>query len=123
MSLLPKIFPRSAEELREALQLALIRKEAVIGGKLFGPIPEGRIREFFCLNEDTWIWRETWKAGDGQAKTMTTRYEVQLQGIRKWQDGQVYERIPLEEIRNLYYAAELYCQRVKAEYQRMRQTA
>ena len=36
----------------------LITLESEIGAELFGPVEKGRHREFFCLDEKTWIWHE-----------------------------------------------------------------
>jgi hypothetical protein len=51
---------KQADEYRK-----LIRREAKIGGTIFGPVPAGHRREFFCLDEHSWVWHEEWidKAG------------------------------------------------------------
>jgi len=102
---------RRAEQYRE-----LIRAEAKIGGKLFGPIPQGHRREFFCLDEHTWIWYEEWVDSNNQRQSKTTRYDVRPNGVIKIQDGQPSQYVELEEARNLYHAVGLYNQRVDAEY-------
>lgn len=102
---------RRAEQYRE-----LIRAEAKIGGKLFGPIPQGHRREFFCLDEHTWIWYEEWVDNNNQRQSKTTRYDVRPNGVIKVQDGQPSQYVELEEARNLYQAVGLYNQRVDAEY-------
>lgn len=102
---------RRAEQYRE-----LIRAEAKIGGKLFGPIPHGHRREFFCLDEHTWIWYEEWVDNNNQRQSKTTRYDVRPNGVIKIQDGQPSQYVELEEARNLYQAVGLYNQRVDAEY-------
>lgn len=86
----------------------LIELEAEIGGKLFGPIPAGHKREFFCLDENTWIWHEEWKDHKGQRQISSTRYEVHENGVLKAQDGKVYKFIEGEELENLTLAARLY---------------
>jgi hypothetical protein len=86
----------------------LIELEAEIGGKLFGPIPAGHKREFFCLDENTWIWHEEWKDNKGQRQISSTRYEVHENGVLKAQDGKVYKFIEGEELENLTLAARLY---------------
>jgi hypothetical protein len=95
----------------------LIRREAKIGGELFGSVQPGGRREFFCLDKNTWIWHEEWT--DKQSKqhhTVTTRYDVRPNGIIKAQDGQSNQRhIDKVEARNLYHAVDLYNQRVNAE--------
>lgn len=124
-SLLPKIFPRDNGGHYTDLEQSLIRDEAKIGGALFGPVPKGRKREFFCLDRYAWIWREEWVDKQGHRKILTTKYDMQSDpdGVLKMQDGQARQRLSREEARNLYRAIELYCQRVGAEYRRMLQTA
>lgn len=102
------------EERRAELYRNLIRHEAQIGGKLFGPVPEGGKREFFCLDERTWIWHEEWQE-NGQLKSKTTRYDVRPNGILKAQDGSSYRYVDKEEARHLRDAASLYKQRVNSE--------
>lgn len=94
----------------------LIRQEAKIGGKLFGPIPVGHRREFFCLDEHTWVWYEEWKDASGKPQSITTRYNVRPNGVIKSQDGRPSQYVELEEARSLYQAVRLYNQRVDAEY-------
>ncbi|MEO8784968.1 MAG: hypothetical protein ABI221_01390 [Candidatus Saccharimonadales bacterium] len=91
-----------------------IRHEAKIGGKLFGPVPKGHRRDFFCLDQKTWVWHEEW-IQDGQRQVRTTRYDVRPDGILKAQDGQNYQRIGAEEAKNLKAAALAYRRHVKDE--------
>lgn len=122
---LPKIFPQSddRQQLDDSVERELIRREAEIGGQLFGPVPQGHHRQFFCLDEHTWVWYEEWKDRDGQQKSVTTRYEVRPNGVLKAQDGQGYQRVSRDEARNLYRATEMYRHRIGTEYQRLLQTA
>jgi len=108
------ILGTSQEERQAELYRNLIRHEAKIGGTLFGPVPAGGRREFFCLDERTWVWHEEWTE-NGQQKSKTTRYDVRPNGILKAQDGNRYEYINAEEAKHLRDAARLYRQRVKAE--------
>jgi len=91
----------------------LIRREAAIGGKLFGPIPAGGRREFFCLDENTWVWHEEWTDSAGKQHAITTRYDVRPQGIFKAQDGQPYRPLTSVEAQNLKQAAILYNEKVR----------
>lgn len=90
----------------QQVQLSLIRREAVLGGELFGPIPSGHRREFFCLDEHTWVWHEEWLE-NGQTRSKTTRYEVQPDRVLKIQNGQYYT-LDKDEAKNLYRATQLY---------------
>lgn len=92
----------------------LIRHEAKIGGQLFGPIPKGHRREFFCLNKNTWIWHEEWTEA-GQRRIKTTRYDIRPDAILKSQDGRHYRKVELDEAQNFQKAAHLYTRRIKDE--------
>ena len=92
-----------AEAYRQA-----IREEAKVGGRVFGPIPEGVRREFFCLDERTWVWHEEWKDQTGKQHIRTTRYDVRPHGIFKAQNGQAYQPINRQETKNLIAAIKRY---------------
>lgn len=93
----------------------LIRKEAVIGGKIFGPVLKGHRRKFFCLDERTWVWHEEWTDATGQRHVLTTRYDVRPDGIVKTQNNGRYIKVSPEEAKNLLEAAKLYKERVRDE--------
>jgi hypothetical protein len=90
----------------------LIRLESKIGAQLFGPIPKGHRREFFCLDEHTWIWYEEWNDLQGKLQNVTTRYEIHPNGILKVQDGQPYQIVEGEELHNFAMATRLYREQV-----------
>ncbi len=92
----------------------LMRHEAKIGGEVFGPIPSGHRREFFCLDEHTWVWHEEWRDKNGQTQVRTTRYDVRPDGVLKSQNGQ-YQQVSLAETQRLHKAAQIYASRVKSE--------
>lgn len=115
---LTKFFGKGAkidvtEQKRIAIYRNLLRREAVIGGELFGPIPKGGRREFFCLDETTWVWHEEWTNKQGRRQVRNTRYDVRPSGILKAQNGQAYSKISAEEAKNFKTAVDLYLQRVK----------
>lgn len=93
----------------------LIRAEAVIGGQIFGDLPEGHRREFFCLDEHTWIWHEEWTDMLGRRNVRTTRYDVRPDGILKAQDGAGYQALSEDEARNFLNAVNIYKDRVLKE--------
>lgn len=104
------------ENQRTRLYRAFLRREAEIGGELFGPVPKGGRREFFCLDRYTWIWHEEWNDVKGQRKVRTTRYDVRPNGIVKAQDGsRYYQQVSDKEARRLVAAAKAYQKRVKRE--------
>lgn len=97
-----------AEERRARRYRELITREAKMGGALFGPIPEGVRREFFCLDERTWVWHEEWTDAKGKRHVVTTRYDVRPNGVLKAQDGQPYRLVDAEEAKHLYKAVRMY---------------
>lgn len=98
----------SKRPLKKLTERELIELEAEIGGKLFGPIPAGHRREFFCLDEHTWVWHEEWVDENKQRHVTSTRYEIHDNGILKAQDGKVYKFLEGAELRNLTLAIRLY---------------
>ncbi len=90
----------------------LLQAEAKIGGELFGAVPEGTRREFFCLDDTTWVWHEEWLDQNGQRHIQTTRYDVRPSGILKAQDGRGYQMVTQAEAQNLIRAVKLYRERV-----------
>lgn len=93
----------------------LIRMEAKIGGQLFGEVPKGHRREFFCLDERTWVWHEEWIDRSGVKQTKTTRYDIRPSGVIKTQDNGGYTAISPNEAENLKQAMILYNKRIKCE--------
>lgn len=102
------------EQRRAELYRKLIHHEAKIGGTLFGPVPEGGRREFFCLDEHTWVWHEEWIDQNGQHQAATTRYDLRPNGILKSQNGQ-YRPLTQAEAVNLRNAAVMYQNKVNQE--------
>ncbi|MGH7196714.1 MAG: hypothetical protein ACREGJ_03030 [Candidatus Saccharimonadales bacterium] len=86
----------------------LIRAESRIGSQLFGAVPKGHQREFFCLDEHAWIWYEQWKDAAGKKQQVTTRYEIHDNGILKVQDDAPYRVVEGEELQNFMHSMDLY---------------
>lgn len=103
------------QERETELYRSLIRREAKIGGEIFGPTPKGGKREFFCLDEHTWIWHEEWIDINGLRQLKTTRYDIRPNGILKAQDGQTYQNVTVEEAERLLQASKIYEQRIRDE--------
>jgi hypothetical protein len=113
--LLNTVAKQRRAENRAKLQHGLMRREAKVGGTVFGPVNKHQRREFFCLDENTWVWHEEWVDKNGERHIVTTRYDVRPSGILKSQNGSHYQRVTPEEAYRLYEAAELYRERVKKE--------
>lgn len=103
-----------SDERKAMLYRNLIRHEAEIGGQLFGPIPYGHRREFFCLDQNTWVWHEEWLDEQGNTRVQTTRYDVRPNGILKSQGG-TYRHVSDDEALRLYEAANQYYQRIQSD--------
>lgn len=119
--MLPKILPQTDEQRYAALERKMLRKEAEIGGRLFGKLPKGRKRQFFCLDEHTWVWHEEWQDKEGERHVVNTRYLVRPNGILKQQNNRGYQPLSLQETRNLSRTVQLYHERVAAFYQQILQ--
>lgn len=98
--------PLTADEIRSDL----IRRESEIGRHVFGPIPPGVRREFFCLDHDTWVWHE-----ESRGNVQVTRYKLKKREIIKSVNGGQYERVSIEEARRLAQATQTYKTRVQRE--------
>ncbi len=101
--------------LKHLTERELLRLESEIGSQLFGPVPRGRRREFFCLDENAWIWHEEWIDEHRKLKVSTIRYEIQDKGVLKVQEGARYSYLDGEELRNFVLAVRMYHERVARE--------
>ena len=114
-AILPRILPGQSDERRwNKAYNDVLHYEAKLGGQLFGPVPKGRRREFFCLDQHTWVWLEEWIDQNGQRQSVITRYHVRPDGILKTQNDQAYQDVGNDELRNFYRAVKLYTQRIPA---------
>lgn len=100
----------------------LIELESKIGARLFGPVPAGHRREFFCVDDTSWIWYEEWRQ-DGKLQKTTVRYEVQPAGILKIQSGARYSYLEGAELENFIAAVKAYHHAVLTGLYRMQPAA
>lgn len=103
-----KVFgsPKSGAN-EEKILADLMRRESEIGRHLFGPIPNGVRREFFCLDEQTWVWHE-----ESAKETKVTKYLIKDKEIVKSVNGSHYERVSQQEAEHLRDAALLYQEKI-----------
>lgn len=120
LKLLNKFFVNSVTNQSDQLEKSLIRHESKIGSQIFGPVEKGHQRDFFCLDQNTWVWHEQINE-KGKSRSILTRYEVRPIGILKSQNGGSYQKVSDNEARNLFRAAQLYYQKVSQDYQTMLQ--
>ncbi|HEY1645881.1 MAG TPA: hypothetical protein VGF75_05945 [Candidatus Saccharimonadales bacterium] len=123
MSILPKILPRNDAQRAADIERQLINFESQFGRNLFGPIPKNHHRDFFCLDEHTWIWHEDWLDDKGNRVVLSTRYVVRPDAVIKSQNGQAYQKVEDEEFRHLFLAIKKYVSIVKNQYSQLLQPA
>ena len=97
-----------------ALRKRRIRKEAELGGQLFGRPAKGCSREFFCLDAKTWVWHEVWIDATSRSRRQATlRYDIREPLTYKKQDDDLHWRpVSPAEKANLERAIALYRSRV-----------
>ncbi len=88
----------------------LIQSESKIGREIFGTTPRDIRREFFCLDESTWIWHE-----EKNGTVSVTRYIIKPTEIIKSVDGGNYHRLSLVEAERFCKAVQIYSNRVNQE--------
>ena len=93
-----------------SLKKRLIRKEARLGGQLFGALNKGQTREFFCLDENTWVWHEVWTDEvTRQKRRCTLRYDIRPDRVYKKQDNDSFWReLDRRESENFEKAVQAY---------------
>lgn len=123
ISPLKAIIGQSAEQRRLNMHRSLLHHLARLGGQVFGPIPRGVRREFFCLDERTWVWHEEWIDGSGQRRAMTTRYDIRPSGILKSLGVHSYQRLSATEERNFRAAVRAYTAMARTELRRLYEMA
>ncbi len=106
MNIFTRFFSNNVNK-TDAFNAELMRRESAIGRELFGPIPAGVKREFFCLDENTWVWHE-----EKNGQTKVTKYLVKDVQILKSINGGQYHKISNEEAKHLAEAAKIYKERV-----------
>jgi hypothetical protein len=103
----------SPADRKQAVMQDLMRREAEATRDIFGPVPKGTKRDFFCLDEHTWIWYEEWTDKAGQRQQITTRYVVRPNEVLKSHNGGAYKRLTVDEAKNFQRATQSYYNRLK----------
>lgn len=109
---LTKIPDSKKRPLKNLTERQLLRLESAIGAEIFGKIPHGHRREFFCLDEKTWIWHEEWTDANRTDHANTIRYEIGDNGVLKVQDGARYSYLDGTELQNFALAVRMYYEQV-----------
>lgn len=113
---------RSASALKRKSEIndTLLHFEAKIGGELFGKLPAGADRQFFVLDERTFVWHEAWTDQSGHKKSVTTRYIIRPGGslVKTTGDGN-YHAVSDTEAHRLLRTAEAYQTKVTSAYQKI----
>lgn len=109
---------------RALLERQLMRQESKIGSQLFGAVPAGRSREFFCLDGRTWVWSESWyDIQTKQHQSVQVQYEFQDRGVLKLINKVPHGYIGGDELKHLVDAIEIYHNRVSVEVYGQRATS
>jgi hypothetical protein len=109
---MPKLKATTNRPLKSLTKRELLQLESEIGRELFGPVPKDHTREFFNLDEKTWIWHEDFIGPDGKKQTSTIKYEIQEKGILKVEEGARYSYLEGQELDNLLLAIQMYYEQV-----------
>lgn len=108
----------SERPFQQMTERELLTLESEIGAQIFGPVPTGIRREFFCLDERTWIWHEE-TLDKKSPESSTIRYEINEHGVLKVQEGARYNYLEGDELRNFAVAIRMYYEQVaRRVYQR-----
>lgn len=111
---------KTDEEQIQEIEQDLMRKELEVTRGMFGALKEGTKRDFFCLDEHTWIWYEEWVDEQGRRRQMTTRYMIRPHEVVKSQNGGAYKRLSDKELLSFQAAVQTYAnttkQRLYARY-------
>ncbi len=111
--LLPKIQPAVLAKKRyDKVYTSVLETEAIMGGKLFGPIKPGHRREFFCLNPHTWVWHEEWLDNSNERHILTTYYHIRKNIILKSHGDQNYQSLTESELQNFLNATKIYIETI-----------
>ena len=110
-----KLGSKAPADRKQEILKDLMRREADLNKNIFGPVPKGVIRDFFCLDKRTWIWYEEWTDEDGNIQQMTTRYVIRPTEILKSQNGGAYYRLTIAEAKNFQKATAKYAKKVKLD--------
>ena len=108
----------SQEERELKLYNDLKEHEAEIGGKLFGPVPAGVKRVFYCQDDTTWVWREEWTDKNGQKKNTTIRYEFRPDSVVKVLNNGKYQLLSKNEAARFFQAIKAFERNVRSELYR-----
>ena len=110
------VLPHLAGQKKRARIRELMRRESKIGATVFGPVPQGHQRDFFCFDARTWVWAEQWYDHHTKTqKSMQVQYEFQSRGVLKTVDGVAVGFVKAEELAHLLEAIYTYQQRVHQE--------
>jgi len=104
---------KTDEEQIQEIEQDLMRKELEATRGMFGALKNGTKRDFFCLDQHTWIWYEEWIDEQGRRRQMTTRYMIRPNEVVKSQNGGAYKRLSIKELLSFQAAIKTYSSTVK----------
>lgn len=104
--------PHRKRPLKVLTERELLTLESEIGSRLFGPIPDGHRREFFCPMITLGSGMKNGSDSKKKLERSTVRYEISDQGVLKVQEGASATAISQEEPENFYVAVRMYYEQV-----------
>ncbi len=93
--------------------LAHLDEESIVGRRIFGTAPDGRRREFFNIAPNVWLWHEEEDVKINQ----TTRYHVDIKGVKKVRLGRENNYLRGQELENFGRATARYFELAKRYYE------
>lgn len=108
-----QILGQSGESLVTA-QNNLMQQESELGGQIFGKLTLNQQRSFFCLDQRTWVWYESWPDPNSrQNLSQTTYYHLSEEAIAKSFQASQQSVLNDAELTNFYNAVKVYSLLVK----------
>ena len=92
----------------QKIEREMIAKEAVVGATVLGQAPAGHTRQFFCLDNHTWIWNEQWIDTHGKQRSHQVQYDVRPDVILKRINGGSPLKLGDQELINFDQAVSRY---------------
>jgi hypothetical protein len=105
-----RVLSEKDAEIVSKLRNSLLKIEARVGGKIFGSSEDSQKREFYCLDEHTWVYRQA----DTVGNKIINYYDVRPSGVFKLKDGS-YQKLESVELSRFVEAVKIYQQKVMQE--------
>jgi hypothetical protein len=109
-SFVKKVLSEKDAEIVSKLRTSLLKIEARVGAKIFGGTDGVYRREFYCLDNHTWVFKQA----DQEGNKLTTYFDVRPSGVFKLKGGS-YCKLESVELHRFVEAVKIYQQKVMQE--------